>query len=324
MLKKLIILYCSLTIIFLASSEVLLRYGIIENSYHNLLTWEAKPEPSKNRVLLIGDSFVHKYGDLSKSLTKGFIKNHAQFLNISFSGEGPHEYLLKAQKWIPKIKPKLVILSYYVGNDLTDSGRMKYKLVSSFFDRFYLYNYSIKNDLLRSEDEFPYEEWTKMGITQGTMKMALSGKINPWLIEAARMNPNYLLDNILMEGRGNQKLWERAKSSVNKIIKIAKDNGSKIAIVIFPRSVQINKELFPFFKSLQFKLSKDLLSSRRPQDKLLELCQVSKIQCLDLLPPFSLSNEKSLYLPTDDHLNKEGNLLASRLILDFYEKHLNK
>ena len=50
-----------------------------------------------------------------------------------------------------------------------------------------------------------------MGIDSEMIELALKEEINPWLLEAARHDQNYILNNLLMEGRKNQALWEKVK-----------------------------------------------------------------------------------------------------------------
>ena len=57
-------------------------------------------------------------------LTKEFSTKHVQLLNISQGGFGPVEYYQDIKRWVKHIKPKTIILSYYVGNDLTNAQRI--------------------------------------------------------------------------------------------------------------------------------------------------------------------------------------------------------
>lgn len=85
----------------------------------------------RKSILLIGDSFVHGlyanpiyncFGDLL--LSKGYVVHTA-----GINGTDPAQYLAIAKTYIPTLKPDLVIVVYYEGNDLMhyyrdlDSGK---------------------------------------------------------------------------------------------------------------------------------------------------------------------------------------------------------
>ena len=297
--------------------EMILRFGVIQNPYHTRLEWELNPKDASDRILIVGDSFSEKNGELNQMLTKEFSTKHVQLLNISQGGLGPVEYYQDIKRWIKNIKPKTIILSYYVGNDLTNAQKTS-KRIDEFLDQFYLTEFI--NSRKFSKDQFPTEKWKGMGIDSEMIEWALQEKINPWLLEAARHDQNYILNNILMEGRENQALWEKVQSLLKKIIDEAKLYDAELSMVIFPRSVQINKDLFPFFEKVKLNLDEKTLHSRKPQDLLLEFCKTHAVRCLDLLPAFRAKNDESLYKERDDHLNTNGNRLAAKLIIEFYNQ----
>ena len=297
--------------------EMILRFGVIQNPYHTRLEWELNPKDASDRILIVGDSFSGKDGELNKMLTKEFSRKHVQLLNISQGGFGPLEYYLDIKRWIKNIKPKTIVLSYYVGNDLTNAQRTS-KRIDEFLDQFYVTKF-IKSRKF-SRDQFPTEKWKAMGMDSEMIELAIQEKINPWLLEAARHDQNYILNNILMEGRENQALWEKVKVLLKKIIDQATLYDAELSIVIFPRSVQINKDLFPFFEKVKLNLDERTLHSRKPQDQLLDFCHTHAVRCLDLLPAFRAKKDESLYKERDDHLNTNGNRLAAKLIMEFYNQ----
>ena len=304
-------------LLFTLLFETILRLGLIPNPTHSRLVWELNPKDANDRVLIVGDSFSAKDSELSNMLTKEFSKLNVHLLNISQGGFGPIEYHQDIKRWVKKIKPNKIILSYYVGNDLTNAQRSS-KRIDEFFDQFYLTEFI--NSRKFSKDQFPTEKWKAMGIDSEMIELALEGKINPWLLEASKNDSNYILNNILMEGRENHELWEKVKLLLRNIIDEAKLYDAKLSIVIFPRSVQINQDLFPFFEKIKLNLDERTLNSRKPQDLLLDFCHTHAIRCLDLLPAFRAKKDESLYRERDDHLNTNGNKLAAKLIMEFFNQ----
>ena len=315
-IQKLLLVIIPLLLVLLLF-EMILRLGVIQNPYHTRLEWELNPKEASDRILIVGDSFSAKGSELSNMLTKEFSTRQVQLVNISQGGFGPLEYYLDIKRWIKTIKPQTIILSYYVGNDLTNAQRTS-KRIDEFLDQFYVTKF-IKSRKF-SKDQFPTKKWKAMGMDSEMIELALQEKINPWLLEAARHDQNYILNNILMEGRENHALWEKVKLLLKKIIDQAKFYNAELSIVIFPRSVQINKDLFPFFEKVKLNLDKRTLHGRIPQDLLLDFCHTHDIRCLDLLPAFRAKKDESLYKELDDHLNTKGNKLAAKLIIEFYNQ----
>ena len=315
-IQKLLLVIIPLLLVMLLI-EMTLRFGLISNPYHTRLQWELNPKEASDRILIVGDSFSAKDGELNTMLTKEFSAKQVQLLNISQGGFGPVEYYNDIKRWIAHIQPKTIILSYYVGNDLTNAQRTS-KRMDEFLDHFYVTTF-IKSRKF-SKDQFPTEQWKAMGIDSEMIELALNNKINPWLLEATRHDPNYILNNILIEGRENHALWEKVKGILTKIIDEARRHDAELLIVIFPRSVQINEDLFPFFERIKLNLDKRTLNSRIPQDLLLEFCHTHALRCLDLLPAFRAKKHESLYKERDDHLNTKGNRLATKLIMEFFNQ----
>ena len=69
--------------------EMILRVGVIQNPYHTRLEWELNPKDADDRILIVGDSFSAKDGELNQMLTKNFSTRHVQLLNISQGGLWP-------------------------------------------------------------------------------------------------------------------------------------------------------------------------------------------------------------------------------------------
>ena len=82
-------------------------------------------ENEKNRVLLLGDSFA--FGNSAKELTDGFAerllaKGYAAY-NTGINGADPAQYLAIAQQYIPLLKPDVVVVNFYMGNDIVYEHR---------------------------------------------------------------------------------------------------------------------------------------------------------------------------------------------------------
>lgn len=75
---------------------------------------------NKIKVLLIGDSFTwgHSAYDITNSFADILLSRGYVVYNTGVSGADPAQYLSIAQQYIPLLKPDLVIINFYSGNDV--------------------------------------------------------------------------------------------------------------------------------------------------------------------------------------------------------------
>jgi hypothetical protein len=104
-------------LVFAALLEGALRFGIIENAQYDRAQNQKK---TKYKLLILGDSFILPRSLLAKSLARDLAEHDVSVLNAAVSGTGPFEYLAEMKAVGMNFKPSVVLLSYYVGNDLTN------------------------------------------------------------------------------------------------------------------------------------------------------------------------------------------------------------
>ena len=106
--------------LFAAVSEIILRLGIIENPLFERRQIRGKVNHHRYKLLVIGDSFIVPKGLLGRLLSRDLGSFDVAVLNAATSGTGPFEYLEEMKTVGTEFKPDVVLLSYYVGNDLTN------------------------------------------------------------------------------------------------------------------------------------------------------------------------------------------------------------
>jgi hypothetical protein len=292
---------------------------------------QGKQTDPKHRLLIVGDSFIVRRTSVAQWLPRRLEAHGVAVLNLATGGTGPFEYL-DAVKSGSDFKPDIVLLSYYVGNDLTNvqnhprfanrGGEASGLAINSsstrpFFRHFYIYHYALRKWQDVRSRWFDYGELRSAGIPADLIEDAKASKINPWLLALAARQKNYFLDNVLMERGENLQAWQKTKELLAEAIELCKKRDAQLVMVIFPASVQINDSHFEFLKRLKFNLDRRTLESTAPQRLLMQLCAEQGIRCLDLLPPFRARKNEEFYREKDDHLNDEGNRLAGELIFDF-------
>jgi hypothetical protein len=168
---------------------------------------------------------------------------------------------------------------------------------------------------------FDYVRAERAGVAPDLLEDAKKLRINPWLVNLGVEEKNNLLDNLLLETEDNMRAWDKIRQLLSEIHELSTDLRSRLMIVIFPASIQVNDSHFEFYKKLTFNLDQRTLSSSRAQNLLLQFCAERSIPCLDMLPVFRARKQREFYREKDDHLNESGSQLARELILDFLRRH---
>ena len=122
--------------------------------------------------------------------------------------------------------------------------------------------------LLRKYYYFDYEAAAASGVHPAIIEDAKNEEINPWLLELSVRDKNYLLENILMETSEDLEAWETVKDILSEIHDVSKTIESQLVLVVFPRSIQINRSHFEFYEQLALNLDDRTLESTEPQELL--------------------------------------------------------
>ena len=94
---------------------------------------ELRPAGSAARVVVYGDSFIHAYYTAQENtftarlgvLLSQQIGREVEAVNAGLSSYGPDQISLKMEDELPKLRPDLVIVSIFAGNDYGDLLRSK-------------------------------------------------------------------------------------------------------------------------------------------------------------------------------------------------------
>jgi hypothetical protein len=341
--KSIIIQACFIILITFILSEITLRiYNYFEptfifydNSYNryrgkpherdydnfrlNSLGFKDKEFTKKKmgtfRIIGIGDSFafgVVPYKNNYLTLLGSQLRHdgyNIELLNLGIPGIGPKEYLELFVREGLALKPDMVLLTFFVGNDFTDCLEKK---------KYYEYSYVavfIKY-LITLETKFK-----KIDINGGghyyddkpTMKKDIY-----FNVERKRS---------LIYLKGNHTLQRTAKLVfyyLSKINSICKHERIKFIVVVAPDEIQIND-------TLRQEVIKDYYSkSRNKWDNTLPIAVLTGglsklgITYINLYPYFKEKSGERLYKPQDSHWNIAGNKLAAGIMQKNIAKLLNK
>lgn len=273
------------------------------------------------RILGIGDSFVFgvvPYPQnfltiLEEKLNSG--GERFEVLNMGISGTGPPEYLSLLKNEGLGLKPDMVIVFFYLGND---AGSLKYKDEGpsvrkweggrSYVLAFLNYAYRLfKGYFVLSVFNKRYSDTTPsmkarqylQYVALNSIKYTLSPDGSPIMLKRPDINGLFMvsMNNLFM------------------IKRFCDSNGIELLVVLLPEEIQINRNLQSRVVSglrdkprFDFKIPNRLISHD---------LRKTGIRFLDLTEDFSRhyeSRKVGLYKPNDTHWNIAGNRLAAELL----------
>lgn len=277
------------------------------------------------RVLLIGDSYA--YGTIPYPLT--FIRivekklqeklgNEKKIevinLGIPCTGPGTYERVLALEGI--KYDPDLILVSIFLGNDLTDDVMLNSKIkelnikapTPAWYERLKLYNF-VKN-LYIVENSF---KKTKMTTTT-------SQKVGVYTGEGAEeYKPNTpILNNDDYTKMSKDKLYlfikdygvydenfTNVQATLNEVNTLSKRYNKNILYLLFPDELQFKPE---FVFSLATEEEKKKIDLNLPQNQMEKYFIENKIDYIDFYPFLNSQPDPShFYQPNDSHLNSLGN-----------------
>jgi hypothetical protein len=277
----------------------------------NSLGFKDKEFTEKNehiyRIIGIGDSFAfgvvpYRYNYLTL-LEYQLLKDNinAEVLNMGIPSIGPKEYLSLFVNEGIALKPDMLLLTFYIGNDFTDCRASKRELYS------YSYVASLINYLISLK--FKYEGIIIHG--NGVYDDDRPTFDSKTYLEMMKQRSFIYLDR-------NQKFMDLLNSAVyylSSINDICKRKNINFVVVIAPDELQINGSLQnEVIEAFYPNLNKEKWNITLPNKMLTSRLDQLGIKYIDLYPFFREKSPEPLYRPRDTHWNIAGNQLAAAII----------
>jgi hypothetical protein len=266
------------------------------------------------RVLGIGDSFAYgvvpyQYNYLTL-LEDGLNKNgkKVEVINMGISSTGPRDYLSLLMKEGLELKPDMVIVSFFIGNDFTDPSVEKkqrsvysYSYVATFMK--YLIDINTKYNeqpVQGSPISFDIYDDNKPTFTDDYFVKLEIGR-----------SEIYRKQGSSFEGQ-----FAEAVDYLRTIKEICDKHHIALAVVLIPDEVQVNKALQSRVMQIKtFTATADDFDFTLPNRMLAAKLKELGIDFVELLGEFATeSTHTNLYKPADTHWNIAGNKLAAEII----------
>jgi len=325
-----------------------------------------KVSPGQVRVVGIGDSFT-VFRDLQDRNYLRFAQQMALQQNVSFdvvnlaeAGTDLHHYFRNINSSYDQLKPDIVTIGLYLGNDVGRGGLMpleqaysKGKIsklpestqkdgwsdIVSLFKKSILLNYSFRilkiyiPELRSSEYEkvINYlssvhkkdDKFIQVGLSKmdpELVKLAKSDAINPWDVGSALFSPNHYRDLYQLSTKQAVQNLRKMTDDLGFIINWLRDRDMKPIIVLLHPGIIVGERYHEYYRRLGVTLP-DVNSNTIPlTNQIKKFLKQKKTLFIDSLA--ALRQEKgNLYIPNDTHLNSNGQRVVGRVLFDLMKEN---
>ncbi len=271
------------------------------------------------RVLVLGDSFLVSMGveyeemfttRLEEMLNKDPGRHkEIQVINGSTDGYSPYQYLLLLKEKNHEIKPDIVLVAFYVGND--------------FYPRKIL-NDNVQTSTLSDKSiDFSFKRDIVM-----PLNTLLESHSHAFLFLRVRLDNllwklglrPYEFHNVFKKKWSPtiSEYWTDTRQILQEIRDFSNDElGAEFGVVVIPTIYQVYEKFWEHNLEF-FSVSADVVDKNKPNRVLSEFLTEENIKHFDLLDGFlARPADPLLYYPIDRHWNKDGNQLAAELVYSF-------
>lgn len=269
------------------------------------------------RILGVGDSFVFGEGvqnqesflkTLEASLTKDF---RVEVINAGIPGYGTRQEAVLVQRLVPQLRPDLVILGFYQGNDIQDSLGLRDTTVVNghIVSRASAENFGMVRKILMfgiNHSKLFGFVYIRVRNLIGNLKYWFDPKEQKSRLDILKKDPPELLD----EG------MEKIEENLLKIQSTLSEQGALMIVMAIPSDFQVYQEKLEFMVNL-FNYNIDDLDPYALEKSLGKVLRQNRIPYLPLLDPYIQSGKKNLYFPHDGHLSVAGHKTTSEILQDF-------
>ena len=286
------------------------------------------------RILGLGDSFSvylrDKKQNYNNFLQQDFIgsgRGDVEIVNAGMEAMGPGYYWHILNKVGDLIKPDLVLVGFFMGNDFEEAEFYVYigNFISEpkdLFKRFIRYDQFrhlrlyrlLKNKYTRYREAQLKKEEAKLQPAQpvGTFSQAT-------FLEVERKR-SWLFDKNNRELLNQQ--WRECSEVILKMKDWCDRRKIKLVIALLPEQFQVDRAVREAVLTQYKHIAEENLDLSYPDNLIVNFCRSRDIHCLDLLGPFQEQGKtRPLYAPRDSHWNAAGNRLAADLIFEYLGKN---
>lgn len=261
------------------------------------------------RILGLGDSFTFSAG---VSLEQTYLKvleqslqdlstRKVEVVNAGVSGYGPEHYLQYLKETIETLKPDLVTVGFYVGNDVEDRILSDYYVKSGWLYR-RSDGFSVKQSVLYPINNFLEQHSHAFVFTRTRLDHLL------WRVG---LRPYYFPEVFRRNySPAMTESWVLTERGLRELANLAEEHHARVAIIAIPTNFQVYEEIWNQFIEV-YDIDEASVDLSKPQALLTDIGVRHRIPVLDLVLKFrEVGQTSQLYFPIDGHWNREGHRLA--------------
>jgi hypothetical protein len=254
------------------------------------------------RIAALGDSFaigpaVPFEDDYLTVLEKRLA--NTEVYNFGVSGAGLREFAQVLQQHVWEFQPDLVLVSIFIGHDLTESLPMP-----RYLDPRQHLLYSLLAPGARPDGAEP--AWVANRLAMGTLSAE----------EFRQVEVRRLAVCLKAAPPGLEKKWQQAFTLLRRMISSCAKRRIPVAFVLIPDEFQINPEVLKETLAAA-EVGAEAVDLELPQRRLQQFLNEQGGPCLDLQATFR--GVPNTYAPRHTHWNKRGNHLAAEQIGQWLE-----
>ncbi len=263
--------------------------------------------PGVFRIAALGDSFavgpVVPFADNYLTLLESRLSG-VEVVNLGVSGAGPREYraVLQRDGWAHQ--PDAVLLSVFVGNDITEELPTPRRLDPRGHALILLCQRGVRLWQERPPPAAGPTDRLRPALLPATFRA----------IEARR-----LAICVRPPTPAVEKQWQRALGHLDALVRDVRRRNVPLAVVLIPDEFQVNPAVLSQALA-DAAVEPTAVDVQFPQRRLMAFFAERGVPCLDLLPHFA--GVPGTYMPHDTHWNVAGNRLAAAQVADWLPRML--
>lgn len=272
--------------------------------------FQTQKPPGVLRIAALGNSFAVGH---AVPFADNYLSRLARELpgcevyNFGVSGAGPRDYCLILEQDVCQFHPDLVLVSLFVGNNITEIMPHPRSL-----DPQQHAVYVVLNRLWQE-----LREWLRP-VPTDPIHVGAGPPPTGLPLEAFRaVEARRLEVCVNPPGGAVEKKWRRTFADLERLIASCRRSHVAVAAVLIPDEFQVNADVLAAAVQ-DAGLDRAALRLDLPQRRLETFLTQRGVPCLDLLPFFQRS--PGMYLPCDTHWNAAGHRLAGRQIACWLSK----
>jgi hypothetical protein len=292
------------------------------------------PAAGTSRLLSVGDSFTFGVGvDAQQAFpfllngSKAAGGGPVESINGAVNGYGTDNEAAWLTTYGWALRPRLVLVGFYVGNDVRDVmlGIDKTMVTP---EGHLVGTDKARQTLARSAEaaskadshSTDLERWLATN-SHAFVYLSLQGhKLFPGLVQTPKVADLGVYDtpSIFLKAEPAELTagWEKTLGILDAMRAAARAHGAEMAVVAIPTREQVEDAGWQGMQK-PYGLTDAQLERDKPQRRLAEWSKRTGAPLIDLLPDFhARGNNTLLYFRTDPHFNPDGHIVATQLIRD--------